>query len=147
LTKNGSNTEAIKAIGDFWIKKGMDTEGFYIFDGSGLSRYNSVTPRQLVFVLNYMQNKSKNFNEFQKSLPIAGESGTLKSIGINTSAKGNVVAKSGSIGRVRAYTGYVTSKSGRTIAFSMNIANYNCSSSEAREKLTKLMVAMADFDL
>jgi hypothetical protein len=29
----------------------------------------------------------------------------------------------------------------------MSIAYYNCSSSEAKEKLVKLMVAMADFDL
>jgi serine-type D-Ala-D-Ala carboxypeptidase/endopeptidase (penicillin-binding protein 4) len=147
LKNDGSNSTAIKVVTDFWKSKGMDTEGFNIYDGCGLSRYNAITPRQLVFVLNYMLNKSKNFDVFYESLPVAGESGTLSFVGKNTSAKGVVHAKSGSIGRVRAYTGYVTTKSGRMLAFSMNIANYNCSSSEAVEKLTKLMVAMADFNL
>ena len=147
ISNNGTNSAAIKAVTDFWESKGMDIKGFYICDGSGLSRFDAITPRQLVFVLQYMMNKSKNFQEFYESLPVAGESGTLKSIGKNTSAKSVVVAKSGSIGRVRAYAGYVTTKSGRSLVFSMNIANYNCSSSEARKKLTNLMVAMADFDL
>lgn len=143
----GTNTEAIKVVTDYWKSKGMDTEGFYIYDGSGLSRYNSITARQLVFVLNYMSNKSKNFADFYATLPVAGKSGTLKSIGQNTSANGAVTAKSGSIGRVRAYAGYVNTKSGRTLAFSMNVANYNCTSPKVRDKLTALMVAMADFDL
>jgi len=94
-----------------------------------------------------MANKSKYYNDFLKSLPVAGESGTLKSVGSNTSAKGKVIAKSGSIGRVRTYSGYVSTKSGRMLAFSMNLSNYNCSDSEARGKLTDLMVSMADFDL
>ncbi len=147
LSNEGSNSQAIKVVTEFWKNKGMDTDGFYIYDGSGLSRYNSVTARQLVFVLSFMMNKSKNFTDFYESLPVAGKSGTLKSIGSNTTANGVISAKSGSIGRVRAYSGYAKTKSGRTLAFSMNMANYNCTSGKAREKLTKLMVAMADFDL
>jgi len=147
LKNEGTNGAGIKAVTEFWQSKGMDIDGFYIFDGCGLSRYNSITSRQLVFVLNYMLNKSKNFNGFFESLPIAGLSGTLKSIGKNTSAQGVVHAKSGSIGRVRAYAGYATTKSGRMLAFSMNIANYNCTSIEARNLLTQLMIAMADLDI
>jgi serine-type D-Ala-D-Ala carboxypeptidase/endopeptidase (penicillin-binding protein 4) len=147
MKRDGSNAVGIKEITDFWVSKGMDSCGFYIADGSGLSRYNAISARHLVFVLNYMKNKSPNFNEFFRSLPVAGVSGTLRYIGQNTSAKGVVSAKSGSIGRVRAYAGYAKTKSGRELAFSMNISNYNCNSPSAREKLTKLMVAMADLNL
>jgi len=145
--KEGSNKAGRKALSYFWKTKGMNTESLYLYDGCGLSRSNGISAKQMVFLLNYMKNKSKNFDSFYNSLPVAGVSGTLKKIGKGTSAANNVRAKSGSIGRVRAYAGYVTTKSGRTLAFSINIANYNCSSSAARKKLTALMVAMADFNL
>ncbi len=95
-------------------------------------------------MLRYMQ-KSKNYKVFYNSLPVAGKSGTLRYVGRKTSAEGAVHAKSGSIGLVRAYTGYVNTKAGKELVFSMNIANYNCSSYSARKKLTALMIAMADY--
>jgi len=147
LKNNGSNPSGYEAVTEFWKSKGMDIDGFNIYDGSGLSRSNSITPAQLVFILSYMKAKSKNFEPFFESLPVAGKSGTLRSVGKNTSAEGNVHAKSGSIGRVRAYAGYVTTKSGRELAFSINVANYNCTSYEMRKKLTEIMVALADFNL
>lgn len=147
LLNDGSYSKAIKAVTDFWKAKGMDTEGLFIYDGSGLSRYDAITSRQLVFVLIYMAKKSKNYNEFYKSLPVAGESGTLKSVGNNTNAEGVIHAKSGTSSNVKAFSGYAKTKSGRNLAFSMIINNFNCSLPEAREKLAKLMLAMADFDL
>jgi len=147
LKKDGSNRAGRKAIKEFWQYKGLDVDGLHIHDGSGLSRSNSVTAKQLVFILKYMKNKSKNFKVFYESLPVAGKSGTLRSVGRNTSAQNNIHAKSGSIGLVRTYAGYVTTKSGRELAFSMNIANYNCNSFNARKKLVSLMVAMANLSL
>lgn len=147
LKKEGSNSAGREAIELFWKNKGMDTDGFHIYDGSGLSRFNSITAAQLVFILDYMKNKSKNYEAFYESLPVAGKSGTLRNIGKNTAAHGVVHAKSGSIGRVRAFAGYVTTKSGRELAFSINVANYNCSSYAIKKKMTDLMVAMANFNL
>ncbi len=144
LKNEGSNSAGRQAVMQFWNSKGMDTDGMHIYDGSGLSRSDAITARQLVFMFRYMK-KSKNFDVFYKSLPVAGKSGTLRRIGRKTSAEGRVHAKSGSIGLVRAYAGYVTTKAGKEIAFSMNIANYNCSSYNARKKLTALMIAMAEF--
>ncbi len=136
-----------KAIEQFWQKKGLDTEGFYLFDGSGLSRSNGVAAVHLVFILKYMKLKSRYFNDFYKSLPIAGKTGTLRSLCKGTVAQGNLRAKSGSIRRVRAYAGYVKTRSGRKLAFSMNISNYTCSSRSARKKLQSLMVAMAKLNI
>ncbi len=144
LKNEGSNSAGRKAIMEFWETKGMDTDGMHIYDGSGLSRSDAITAKQLVFMLRYMQ-KSKNYEVFYNSLPVAGKSGTLRYVGRKTSAAGAVHAKSGSIGLVRAYTGYVSTKSGKELVFSMNIANYNCSSYSARKKLTTLMIAMANY--
>ncbi len=137
---------ATKAIENFWKSKGMDIKGLLLNDGSGLSHYNLITPKQLVFLLQYMKNKSTNFNAFYNSLSIAGETGTLEHLCKNTSAQGNLRAKSGSLNLAKAYSGFVTSKSGREIAFSMVINNYSGSAYNATKQLEKLMVAIAVFD-
>jgi len=145
--KIGNYNSSLESVFEFWKNKGMEMDGFYMYDGSGLSRSNAITSRQMVFILNYMKWNSKSFTAFYNTLPVAGESGTLYSVGKNTSAHGMVHAKSGSIDRVRAYAGYVITKSKRELAFNINISNYNCSDSECRKKLTNLMIAMSEFNL
>jgi D-alanyl-D-alanine carboxypeptidase/D-alanyl-D-alanine-endopeptidase (penicillin-binding protein 4) len=142
---NGSTKSAAAKLTKFWSDKGMDTDGLSINDGCGLSRYNTVTAKQMVFMLDYMKNKSQNFADFYESLPIAGEKGTIWSMCVGTSAAGNLHAKSGSIRAVRAYSGYVKSKSGRELAFSVLINNYNGMPVPAVKKIEKLLVSLSDF--
>ncbi len=134
-------------IENFWRNKGIDTEGMFIYDGSGLSNYNAVTAKQMVDILVFMKNKSRYFNSFYASIPVAGKEGTVKSLCKGTSAENNMHVKSGSIKNVRAYAGYVKTVSGRELAFSLIINNYNGSSSETKSKMEKLLSAIADFNL
>lgn len=133
-----------KAVTDFWAEKGMDTQGMTLTDGSGLSQYNLITPRQMVFVLNYMKNQSQSFDTYYNSLPVAGRQGTVKNMLKGTAAEGNLRAKSGTIDKGIAYSGYVTSKSGREIIFSMIVNNFSCKSKKAKAELEKLMIALAE---
>jgi len=134
-------------VENFWSRRGIGTNGMRIYDGSGLSKYNTVTAMQVAQILTYMKMKSKYSETFYKSIPIVGKNGTVKNICKGTSAVNNMRAKSGSIKSVRAYAGYVTTKSGREVAFALFINNYNGSSSNARRKMEKLMAAIADFEL
>jgi len=136
---------AIDSVVRFWNNRGMDTQGMSLFDGSGLSHYNAITPSQMVYLLKYMKTESPHFDVFYNSMPIAGETGTLKNMFKGSVAEGALRAKSGTVNRVKAYSGYVTSNSGREIAFSMVVNNFSCSSSEARAKLEQLMIALAEF--
>ncbi len=140
--KNGYTKDGANAIEYFWATKGMNTGGLSINDGSGLSHYNTVTPKQLVFILSYMKTKSKYSEQFYNTLPITGKSGTLKSVCKGTVAQGLIHAKSGSVRNVRCYAGYTTSYSGREIAFAMMLNNFNCSSYKAKQKLENLMIAL-----
>lgn len=142
LPETNNSTDSVIS---FWSIKGMDTQGMTMFDGSGLSHYNAITPRQMVYLLTYMKTKSDYFDVFYNSLAIAGETGTLKRMFKGSIAEGKLRAKSGTVNRVKAYAGYVTSKSGREIAFSMVVNNFSCSSGEARAKLEQLMIALAEF--
>jgi len=141
---NDPSTEAsCKELESFWKSHGMDTGGMFLKDGSGLSRYNALTAGQLVFALQYMKNNSENFVVFENSLPVSGKSGSLESIGKNTPAEGNLRAKSGYMERCMSYAGYVTTISGREVAFDVCVNNYSCSNSEMRKILEELMVGMS----
>lgn len=146
LGENDSESGA-EAIKKFWALKGMDIEGMFVRDGSGLTRYNFITARQLTFLLNYMKNKSKYYEAFNNSLPVAGKSGTLRNMCKKTKAEDNVRAKSGSISKVRAYSGYVTAASGEEMAFTIFVNNYTCRDAEMRDYLEKLMINMAELNI
>ena len=146
--KLGATPETVIAIDSlisFWNTKGMDTQGMSLNDGSGLSQYNAINPKQMVYLLKYMKLESEYFETFYHSMAIAGESGTVKNMFKESVAEGNLRVKSGTINRVKAYAGYVTSESGRKIAFSIVVNNFSCTSREAREKLEQLMIALAEF--
>jgi D-alanyl-D-alanine carboxypeptidase/D-alanyl-D-alanine-endopeptidase (penicillin-binding protein 4) len=115
------------------------TESSYIYvDGSGLSRYNYVSPEALVRLLRVMYRRPE-FQVFYDAQPIAGVDGTLDSRMKGTRAEGNARAKTGYIANSRALSGYVTTVDGELLAFSM-IANNFDESVDAAEYLQDLAV-------
>jgi D-alanyl-D-alanine carboxypeptidase/D-alanyl-D-alanine-endopeptidase (penicillin-binding protein 4) len=115
------------------------TESSYIYvDGSGLSRYNYVTPEALVRLLRVMSRRPE-FDAFYQALPIAGVDGTIRSRMRGTRAEDNARAKTGYIANARALSGYVTTLDGEMLAFSM-IANNFDASVDAAEYLQDLAV-------
>ena len=140
----GETEAGAKAVVGFWKSKGIDTRGFNMFDGSGISRYNSITARQLVGILNYMQDSTSYFTTYYNSLPIAGQTGTLKSFCDGTFAEGKIRAKSGTMSRVRSYAGFVTANSGRTFIFAFTVNNYTCHTSQMKVKIENFMTKLVE---
>jgi D-alanyl-D-alanine carboxypeptidase/D-alanyl-D-alanine-endopeptidase (penicillin-binding protein 4) len=133
---------ALDSLISFWQQRGMNTQGLSIYDGSGLSLKNTITPRQQVFLLSYMKNHGKNYDVFYHSLAIAGRTGTLKNMFLGTAAENRIHAKSGTLDGVRTYVGYLTTTSGKEIAFSILLNNFSCKPKDARIQLEKLMLAL-----
>jgi D-alanyl-D-alanine carboxypeptidase/D-alanyl-D-alanine-endopeptidase (penicillin-binding protein 4) len=142
---SGSAESGAKAITKIWETKGLDTRGLNIFDGSGISRYNSVTSRQLVEVIRYMKDSSKYAETFYNSLPISGETGTLTGLCDSSVAQGKIHAKSGTMSRVRSYAGYVETNSKRRIIFAFVVNNYNCTNTEMKNKIEDFMVKLVEY--
>ena len=140
---NGSTENSLKRLNSYWSGK-INTIGLNITDGSGLSRSNGISASHFTEMLRYMT-KSKEFKAFYETLPVAGESGTLKSVCSGQSASGKVHAKSGTMNRIKSYAGYVESKSGKRIAFALIINNFNCSSDYTVSQMEKVFNAMALF--
>lgn len=124
----------------YWGKK-FNTNNLIMTDGSGLSRSNAASAKFFVDLLNAMKGSST----FKKSLAVAGKKGTMSSIGRGTSAQGRVTGKSGTMSKMKAYTGYVKTKTGKNLAYAMIINNYSCSTSKVKSYFQNLMVKMAEY--
>lgn len=140
----GSSEEGLKAIYDFWSKKGLKTAGFFMEDGSGLSIRNSVASFHLASIMRLVAKDKTLYDSFYTSLPDAGKTGSLKYMFKGTAAIGKLKAKSGGMSRVRSYTGYARSKSGTLLAFSIIANNFEGSSSTVRKKMEKVMLSMCE---
>jgi D-alanyl-D-alanine carboxypeptidase/D-alanyl-D-alanine-endopeptidase (penicillin-binding protein 4) len=142
----GNRQSGLNAEIGFWKGKKMDTDGLFIHDGSGISRYNGITVSQLGYVLSFMKNKSPHYESFKNTLPEAGKTGTMRRMGKNTLAEGRVFAKSGTMSRVSSYAGYVTTIKGKTLIFAIITNNFTCSLPEIKEKYEKIMIRMAEWE-
>ena len=98
---------------------GIPRDAHVVYDGSGLSRYNYVTASTLTAVLEYMHKDARHRDAFVATLPIAGKDGTIGSRMRRTRAEGNAVAKTGSIANARSLSGFVRTRDGEMLVFSI----------------------------
>lgn len=138
----GENFYGNHAIKEFWIKRGLNPDGFFIADGSGLSRSNAVSADNITTLLVQLS-KEKGFENFYQTLPIAGKTGTIRNIGKGTIIENNLRAKSGSMSLIRCYAGYVKNSKGREIAFAILFNNFTCESKEIREIIETIIILIA----
>ena len=83
--------------------------------------------------------------DFENSLPLAGCTGTLKNVCKNQLGHGRIRAKSGSLTRVKSYAGYVDSKSGKKLAFSIIVNNFNCTSFQLVKHMEVLFNQLSEY--
>ncbi|SEG61522.1 D-alanyl-D-alanine carboxypeptidase / D-alanyl-D-alanine-endopeptidase (penicillin-binding protein 4) [Bryocella elongata] len=99
---------------------GLDGDDFQLFDGSGLSTKDLVTPRATAQLLLYAS-KQPWFATWKDALPVAGVDGTLRARFPDAPYKGHIFAKTGTLGESRALSGYLETASGRTVIFSVMV--------------------------
>ncbi len=99
---------------------GIDPFTVTIADGSGLSQYDRITPRDLLTILQADWN-GPNRDVVLDALPVSGVRGTLKSAYLKTPAERMVFAKTGSISHVRTISGYVITKTHGPVTFSFMV--------------------------
>lgn len=92
--------------------------GVEAIDGSGLTRSNRASPRQIVDLLLAMRDDPAG-EEFIQDLALAGKEGTVDSRMGGTAAYGRCRVKTGTISGVSNLSGYCFNKSGRVMAFSI----------------------------
>lgn len=142
--KQGTSENGIEAVTNFWEERWIDVSGLHMVDGSGLSRANTITTKIQATILSKIYRDSSLYKPFNASLPIAGKNGSMVNLCKGTFAENNLRAKTGYINRARGYCGYVKTKSGKELAFSVLFNNYDCSAKEMKLKIEKLLVALVD---
>ena len=104
-------------------------------DGSGLSRYNLFSPKDLVFILNKMKN---DFGmERIKNLFPSGNEGTLANYYVSES--GFIFAKTGTLSGVIALSGFLYTKKNKLLIFSVLVNNHNSSGTRVRRAVEKFI--------
>jgi len=144
-TGYGKEEKGIEAVVEFWKDRGVDVGGLIMNDGCGLSRANVITTKTQVQALRKMY-LDKNSKAFFNSLPVAGKGGSLGNLCEGTIAENNLCAKSGYITGARGYAGYVKNKKGEMLCFSVLANNYECTPTEMKKKLEKILVAIAELE-
>jgi D-alanyl-D-alanine carboxypeptidase/D-alanyl-D-alanine-endopeptidase (penicillin-binding protein 4) len=125
---------------------GAPPASFVIRDGSGLSRYDYLTPEAIVHVLDAMR-RSPSFQLFYDALPIAGIDGTIRTRMRGTPAEGNVHAKTGSVANARSLSGYVTAADGRRLMFSILSNNWTVPANAVTRVQDLIAVRLATLQL
>ncbi|MFM8004855.1 MAG: D-alanyl-D-alanine carboxypeptidase/D-alanyl-D-alanine-endopeptidase, partial [Dolichospermum sp.] len=132
----------LQIIKETLTQLGVETTGYVIVDGSGLSRKNLTTPAALVQVLQAI-NKSPEREIFRASLPIAGMTGSLRNRFLNTTAAGIVQGKTGSMTGVSALSGYVNSANYEPLVFSIMVNQSEQPSRIVRTAIDEIVVLLA----
>jgi D-alanyl-D-alanine carboxypeptidase/D-alanyl-D-alanine-endopeptidase (penicillin-binding protein 4) len=121
--RTGANTTAVaqvlntrewadRSVRRWFEQQGIATEGLVLDNGSGLSRSERITPRQLALVLRAAHTQL-HASELMMSLPIAGVDGSLRTRMTDTAARGRARLKPGTLRNAVALAGYVEDAQGR----------------------------------
>ena len=114
----GTWEKGTEVVSNFLHEIGIK-DSFEIFDGSGLSLLNRVSPNAITDVLEYAYNNQVISLKFLNSLSIGGVDGTLKKRFRRSEVEGRVMAKTGHLSNVNALSGYLFTKSGDVLVFSI----------------------------
>lgn len=127
--KKRTAAEGLAIQGKFLHELGVDKNAFAFGGGAGGSPADSTSPRATVSLLKLLHGNPK-FNAIEDGLPILGVDGTLATIGVDSSAKGQVRGKTGTLFyrdeangrfllRSKSLAGVMTAKNGKTLVFAM----------------------------
>lgn len=141
----GSFEQGTRVVRQFLMNAGVKNEDFFLYDGSGMSPDDRVTPRAFTTLLDYASRQSWGA-EWRETLPIGGVDGTLEERFRNSPLKGKVWAKTGTLNGVNALSGYVTAVSGKMVAFSILVEGRRPGSNADFEAIDQIVEAIATTD-
>ena len=108
----GYRADALKRETTLLAGNGIDVESARIFDGSGLTRANSMTPRFMASLLAYCARQSWG-PRYIGYFPLVGREGTVRRLLSDSPLAGQLALKSGSMNGVQTYAGYKLDMNGQ----------------------------------
>lgn len=140
--RDGSFAEGARVVRQFITSIGVDDNDFFLYDGSGMSMDDRVAPRVYTRLLTYAA-KQPWGQAWRDTLPIAGVDGTLNNRFRNSPLKGKLWAKTGTMNEDDALSGYLTTASGKTLAFSIMVNGHRPGSTAEVQAMDRICEAIA----
>lgn len=109
-------------------------------DGSGLSRYNLVSPQDFTWLLNKLKNDF-DFEKLKLILPGANE-GTLE--GLYKGYEKHIYAKTGTLSNNVALSGYLITRKNKILIFSLQVNNHQASATAIRRLFEKFLTGIIE---
>ncbi|NJL27536.1 MAG: D-alanyl-D-alanine carboxypeptidase/D-alanyl-D-alanine-endopeptidase, partial [Thermoanaerobaculia bacterium] len=139
----GTWQAGVRLLRDYLVGAGLDSGGFELADGSGMSRGNRLAPRQLTHLLEHMFHHRWGA-EYLRTLPFSGEPELRWERRLATPPyRGNVLAKTGTLAAVSTLSGYAKARSGKLYAFSI-LCNRSAGGAQAQRAQDRIVQAIID---
>jgi len=142
LGSDGSFEEGARVVRQFMVDAGVDDNDFFLYDGSGMSPEDEITPRAFTRLLSYASQQSWGA-AWRETFPVAGVDGTLDNRFKDSRLKGRLWAKTGTLNEVNALSGYLNADSGRTLAFSILVNEHRPDNDAAELAIDRIAEAIA----
>jgi D-alanyl-D-alanine carboxypeptidase/D-alanyl-D-alanine-endopeptidase (penicillin-binding protein 4) len=145
----GTREAGLDALAALIKQTGGVEDDYRLEDGSGLSRNTQVTPRLVTRMLAHMW-ESPERDTWMALLPVGGEDGTLANRlccvadGSKSDASHAIVAKTGTLARALALSGYADSKTHGRLAFSILVNNFAAPPNNVRAWIDKMALALVE---
>jgi serine-type D-Ala-D-Ala carboxypeptidase/endopeptidase (penicillin-binding protein 4) len=139
----GTVEGGLEVLRGFLNQAGVPSEQYLFYDGSGLSRQDLATPHAVMQLLRYAASQPWGAS-FRETLPVAGVDGSLADRFPNLDPRAHVYAKTGSLGGVKALSGYATTVRGQRVAFSILSNNLNLPSKRVLDTIDSIVEAIVN---
>lgn len=137
--KDGDQTldSGRRVVTEHLTNEGFDVSNLNYVDGSGLSRSHRVTPIAQAKFLAHLMNQPY-YKDYFNSLPVGGQDGTLKKMFFGD-AYGQIFAKTGTLNKVKCLAGYIKTRNGKTLTFSLLVNDYAGSVDGVKSRMEQLL--------
>ena len=139
----GTIEGGLEVLHGFLTQAGIPSDQYVFYDGSGLSRQNLVTPHAIVQLLRYCATQPWGA-DYKATFPIAGVDGSLTERLASPRLHNRIMAKTGSLGGVKALSGYATTDSGQVVVFSILSNNFNLPAKRVTDAIDELVKTIVD---
>jgi PBP4 family serine-type D-alanyl-D-alanine carboxypeptidase len=137
----GSAAAGLSALLEFLKARGVETAGWDVSDGSGLSRSDLVTARGMAQLLLAMHTHP-HAAVFRASLPVAGIDGTLRRRFASGKTASRIQAKTGTLRHTAALAGYATPLRGEPVAFAIFVNHATAPIGEVQDAIDAVAAAL-----
>jgi serine-type D-Ala-D-Ala carboxypeptidase/endopeptidase (penicillin-binding protein 4) len=142
FAKDGSLAQGSRVVRQFLVDAGVSDADFFLYDGSGMSMDDRIAPRAYTQLLAYASRQAWGA-PWRNTFPVAGVDGSLAGRFRNSPLKGKLWAKTGTLNETNALSGYLTTASGKTLAFSILVNGHRPGSQAEIPAMEKICEAIA----